>query len=440
MKRFFLMTAALALCAAAAIADDGEPGASRLVTGENPQCFDGQRVALPVMLESGADITAIQCDITLPEGITLATGDEGEYLIEPNAERMGDGHAVSARQVSNGAVRMVLATPSSAPFAGESGDVLFTLWLDVEQGLDAGEYALTIDRIIMADVLATQYRADAITPAVEVRNCIPGDVNDDGTVDMGDYVAVVNYILENDPQPFVFIAADLNNDNEIDVSDLVAVANIALHWEDNPAPEAGAPENGPRLTAGSNALPSLNAAMNGNDLVLSIAAAEPLAAMQADVWLPEGMSVSGATLPGTSGYGVTAKRLATGKWRVLVSSPAARVMPGKVLLHIDGDARGDALVSGIVVARPDASALHLSPAVTAIGTTGAAAIASDQTSITANGASLVINSPVAATALVTLANGATTTLPVAAGINTYEAPAPGVVIVKVGDTVAKLLF
>ena len=55
-----------------------------------------------------------------------------------------------------------------------------------------------------------------------------GDVNNDGTVDISDYIGVANHILGNTPEGFNEKAADVNSDGSIDISDYIGVANIIL--------------------------------------------------------------------------------------------------------------------------------------------------------------------------------------------------------------------
>jgi len=55
-----------------------------------------------------------------------------------------------------------------------------------------------------------------------------GDVNNDGVVDISDYIGVANHILGNTPEGFNEVAADVNNDGSIDISDYIGVANIIL--------------------------------------------------------------------------------------------------------------------------------------------------------------------------------------------------------------------
>lgn len=67
-----------------------------------------------------------------------------------------------------------------------------------------------------------------VTGTFEELDVICGDVNEDGTVDISDYIGVANYILGHIPDIFNETAADINNDGSIDISDYIGVANIIL--------------------------------------------------------------------------------------------------------------------------------------------------------------------------------------------------------------------
>ena len=61
-----------------------------------------------------------------------------------------------------------------------------------------------------------------------LRFFMAGDINDDGLVDVSDYIGVANYILGQTQEGFNEQAADVNNDGNIDVSDYIGIANIIL--------------------------------------------------------------------------------------------------------------------------------------------------------------------------------------------------------------------
>jgi surface protein len=58
-----------------------------------------------------------------------------------------------------------------------------------------------------------------------------GDVNGDGLVNITDVVFLTNYVLEKNPDPFIYAAADVNSDGTINISDVVALVEIVLNQD-----------------------------------------------------------------------------------------------------------------------------------------------------------------------------------------------------------------
>ena len=61
-------------------------------------------------------------------------------------------------------------------------------------------------------------------PYVPEKETIAGDVNGDGEVNVGDLVAISNYMAGDNSVSKD--AADVNKDGEVNVGDLVAISNI----------------------------------------------------------------------------------------------------------------------------------------------------------------------------------------------------------------------
>ncbi len=70
-----------------------------------------------------------------------------------------------------------------------------------------------------------------IPPAV-----LKGDANCDGIVNVLDVIALVNYILGNNPQPFCFENADIDGNGSINVLDVTATINIIINGKASPFP------------------------------------------------------------------------------------------------------------------------------------------------------------------------------------------------------------
>ena len=65
----------------------------------------------------------------------------------------------------------------------------------------------------------------AATPLTSTK----GDANGTGEMDVADVVTTVNYILRQNPKPFIFEAADMNNDLIVDVLDVVEMVSAILN-------------------------------------------------------------------------------------------------------------------------------------------------------------------------------------------------------------------
>lgn len=61
-----------------------------------------------------------------------------------------------------------------------------------------------------------------------IDNGRPGDVNNDGKVNVTDIMAVANHILNIHMDKFNLLAADVNGDGDINVTDIMGIANIIL--------------------------------------------------------------------------------------------------------------------------------------------------------------------------------------------------------------------
>lgn len=284
----------------------------------------------------------------------------------------------------------------------------------------------------------------ALVETEPISNIISGDVNGDGTVNVSDYVLVANYILEQNPDPFVFDAADADGNGSINVSDLVLVANIALTFEGAPVFNALAP------SANQEANISMNVNASHNDdgtTMVSVGLDNSIAltALQMDISLPQGMTVTGAALTDRTNrsHQVEVAELANGNHRLLLASGTSKAFKdseGALLtLTLSGEPQSTVTFSDIRLASPDGTGytlndILLNPVVTGVNEIAAKA------RIYGYAGNIVIESPVNGTAQLVLPNGMSQIVKVNIGRNIYPAPAMGVVIVRMGAKTQKLLF
>ena len=262
-----------------------------------------------------------------------------------------------------------------------------------------------------------------------------GDVNDDGDINIGDYVDVASYILEQDPQPFNFLAADLDGNNEINVADLVGVAYLGLHFE-------GAQLLAPALDL-EDAIIAMDAYVEDNKIAINLRNIVSISAMQVDLRLPQGLTLVDAALSdrASTSHQVTFNKLTNGDYRLLASSSTCKAFSGSdgtvLTLTLDGAVSGTGSMSNIVLASPTATCfnidgfdLNFTP--TSIDNVYSAA------NIGCDGSNIVITSPTNGTAQFVLPNGMSKTVKVSTGRNIYPSPSKGIVIVIMGNVAKKL--
>ena len=93
-----------------------------------------------------------------------------------------------------------------------------------------------------------------------------GDSDGNFVVNVLDLVTDVDYILGNDPSPFVFEAADVNNDETINVLDITATVDIILNPEDDSDSESSRGSSGSMNYYSNFSIGNAIFSWEGNDL------------------------------------------------------------------------------------------------------------------------------------------------------------------------------
>jgi len=184
----------------------------------------GKTTQVAIQLKNSASYTAFQLDITLPEGVTLVQteGTKGLSL----SSRASDNHSITVSSYDDGSIFVLVYSASNKPFSGTSGDILL-MSLTIDENF-VGPKDIEISNVLFTTTSIQEIKFPDVTAKCDILTATPGDVNDDGTVDISDYIGVANHILGNTPAGFNATAADVNNDGEIDISDYIGVANIIL--------------------------------------------------------------------------------------------------------------------------------------------------------------------------------------------------------------------
>ncbi|MBN1421688.1 MAG: CotH kinase family protein [Planctomycetes bacterium] len=135
----------------------------------------------------------------------------------------------------------------SASFLWEFGDGSFSVERDpVHIYAEPGTYTVRLTAfgpIGPSEIV----REGFITVRPGVRHFLRGEVNDDGRIDIGDAVRILEILFAGVPAPRCDDAADVNDDGGLDIGDAIRILNYL--YASGPAPEPPFPDAGPDPTA-----------------------------------------------------------------------------------------------------------------------------------------------------------------------------------------------
>ncbi len=191
----------------------------------------GTQVLLPICMDNVNEITALQFDLYLPEGITIAK-DEDDFHIMELSERATARHTFESADMTDGAVRVICYSTRNTVFTGNAGEMMYVT-VNVAEELADGEYEVLIKEIELTTPEEVAYNVPVTTSKITVFSYTKGDINDDGKISVTDITGLVNLILSGADYT-ENRAADVNEDRKLSVTDITGLVNLIL----NPATES----------------------------------------------------------------------------------------------------------------------------------------------------------------------------------------------------------
>ena len=344
----------------------------------------GAHVTIPVRMTNTAEIISFQTDISLPEGLEVVQED-GEYVIDPSG-RMTRTHSLSSNRLSNGDIRVLCYSSNYKPFTGSSGDILFYITIRAT-GSAEGDLPVTLRNTLFTDRYFNELRSPDASATVNVLAYLQGDANGSGTVTVTDVVVTAQYVLQRDPQPFVFASADVNEDGIISVTDVSRIAWMVLN------PSHSAPLRAPVLCDNGDRLSGHGITLHSGEtrtVCLALDNEMCYSAFQLDLNLPDGLTAGNFSLTGRAGrHTLEVNTLSNGSIRALCYSPALASITGHegALLTFDvtatGTAEGCITVDGIELVTEDCQTVK--PGSFALGVNTATAVTESSSAKTVAG-------------------------------------------------------
>ena len=160
---------------------------------------------------------------------------------------------------------------------------------------------VTALRTGQATVVARIEETEIADSRVITVGATPGDVNDNGKLDVFDINLLAAYILEADnlPDNFVEAAADYNGDKSVNVADIITLSNDVLTEEETPADANARMYRTRQYADSSNSLfieDFTIAEGETRQIAIMLNNNAAFSAFQADIFLPEGLEFVEATL------------------------------------------------------------------------------------------------------------------------------------------------
>lgn len=314
----------------------------------------GDTIVIPVTMENVDDITAFQTDLYLPQGFELLK-DGDDYMVSLSS-RMGRDHVIMTNDAPDGAIRILSYSPTLKKFTGNDGELFYLTIRVPNDGDGIGTYPIWLRKTLLTTTDEEEIGALETLGNINVYFYILGDVDHSDNITVTDVVQTARYILNYNPEPFVFEAADMNGDGKITITDVVKIANLVLD-QDYPEPDMM------RMMTAVVPGDRMSGEAIGNTISINLANEQDYTAFQLDMTLPEGMTASDFELTNrASDLGLIVKDRGHGKIRVLAYTPGLKAIKGSdgaVLTFVVGGTMGDIVVDHIELVNLNGESIHL---------------------------------------------------------------------------------
>lgn len=187
----------------------------------------GKEVVLPIKMKNTCDISAYQFDLYLPEGFTVAVDEDGMEKIEIGSRTTSRRHVIDCAKQKDGSLRVIAYSMKNYNFENSDGDVA-KITINVPSGIADGMYNVVLKNIVLSTAKSEKFEVAKILGQIEVNSTKPGDLNNDGVLNVADVTGLVALVLGESTEDVPSHVADLTGDGKIQVNDVVALVNLIL--------------------------------------------------------------------------------------------------------------------------------------------------------------------------------------------------------------------
>ena len=186
---------------------------------EDLEIAAGETQSMEILLDNETVFTAFQCDIYLPEGLTVSN-----FKL---TNRKHNSHTLSVTVQPDGAQRLLSYSLQLKPYSGNSG-ALVTFDLTASQNF-IGPAVIALRHVMFSNLNGDEIPLNdeecSVTVPVSV---LPGDVDSDGNITIGDVADLIDLLLKGNAAIENCPAADVDGDGHITIGDVADLIDMLL--------------------------------------------------------------------------------------------------------------------------------------------------------------------------------------------------------------------
>ena len=180
----------------------------------------GETRTVSILLDNEMAYTAFQCDLYMPEGLTVEQED-GDYIFDLTS-RKGRDHNIASQVQVDGPIRVMSYSPSIKAYSGNDGALVN---FNVTASRDfTGHATIQLKNILFT----TTAGSEVAFGDEECTVGLLGDVNDDGVLSISDVTILIDYVLGGNSGTINLTNADMNRDGNYDISDVTTLISRVL--------------------------------------------------------------------------------------------------------------------------------------------------------------------------------------------------------------------
>lgn len=135
---------------------------------------EGEKIQISLKLKNAIDYCSFQCDLFLPEGLTIALNKKDKPDVKLDEDRMDD-HSLSVEHAANGSYRLVCTSLSNAKFYENDGPIV-NIMVEPIADFPSGSQEGRIENTVLVEANGTKHK-DFETSTFKVSFGIPTHVD-----------------------------------------------------------------------------------------------------------------------------------------------------------------------------------------------------------------------------------------------------------------------